>query len=61
MVDGLEYKLVKDGVEPHLPGPEMVVDADDVSRRPLSRVPRGKKRGKKRHNGSTHKDNQQKQ
>lgn len=61
MVDGLEYKLVKDGVEPHLPGPEMVVDTDEVSPRPLSRVPRQKKRGKKRHNESGHKENQQKQ
>jgi 2-isopropylmalate synthase len=61
MVDGLEYKLVKDGVDPHLPGPEMVVEADSDSPRPPSRVPRRRKRSKKRHDGTGQKENQQKQ
>jgi 2-isopropylmalate synthase len=56
MVDGLEYKLVKDAIEPHLAGPSTVVETEHLPLRPPSPHPRRKKRGKRRNHDSERKE-----
>jgi 2-isopropylmalate synthase len=59
MVDSLEYKLVKDGTEPHLATPTTVVEAEHRPPRASNHPSRRRKHGKRRYNGSERKERQQ--
>jgi hypothetical protein len=59
MVESLEYKLVKDAIEPHLAGPSIVMEAEQKSLRPPNRRSRHRKRDKRRFRDSERKERQQ--